>query len=147
MAFVHPFSGNILVYIGGEMPHWMKKFVNALENSGLDSEKRSMEFRGKKISLHMLEKVLRVYEGEINKLRMTRLTNEHFHKNAHSCMRVHLAVQVLSMSVLNMLKAYCNDNIEKLQEYEQLMMIDEKMNTVVDIWNHSSSKTFKCESN
>ena len=84
MAFVHPFSGNILVYIGGEMPHWIKKFVNALENSGLDSEKRSMEFRGKKISLRMIEKVWHVYKGEINELQMTRLTDEHFDKNAHS---------------------------------------------------------------
>ena len=46
-----------------------------------------------------------------------------------------------------MLKLYCEENIETSREYEQLMIIVEKLNTVVDIWNYPSSKTFKCEPN
>ena len=61
----------------------------------------------------MIEKVWRVYKGGIDKLCMTRLTDEPFHKNAHSCMQVHLAVQVLLMSTLNMLKTYCKNNIKR----------------------------------
>ena len=129
------------------MPDWIKKFVNAMENSCYDKEKRDLVYKGRKINLGMIKRMWRKNTGGISILRTTKLTDEHFHKNAHSQMRVHLVVQVLSMSVLEMLKSYCKDNIERLDEYSSIMLIVEKLNTVVDIWNHPSTKTFKCELN
>ena len=48
-------------------------------------------------------------------------------------MRVHLAVQVLSLSVLEMLRYHCNDNDKLMGEYSSVMLIIENLNTVVDI--------------
>jgi len=95
----------------------------------------------------MIEKVWREQVGGINMICTTKLTDEYFNKNAHSRMRVHLSVQVLSLSVFEMLKSYCKDNAERISQYSSLMLIIEKLNTVIDIWNHPSSKTYKCEPN
>ena len=42
------------IYIGGGMPHWIKKFVNAMENSTYKKEKQDLTFNGKKINLSMI---------------------------------------------------------------------------------------------
>ena len=46
LAFPHPSNPAILIFLGGEMPHWAKKFVNALELSGKQPS-RDLEFRRK----------------------------------------------------------------------------------------------------
>ena len=118
-----------------------------MENSSYDKEKRDLIFKGRKINLCMIKRNWRKNTGGVSILRTTKLTDEYFHKNAHSRMRAHLTVQVLSMSVLEMLKSYCKDNIERMDEYSSVILIVEKLNTVVDIWNHPLTKTFKCEPN
>ena len=115
-----------------------------MENSSYKKEKRDLTFKGKKINLSMIKNVWLKSIGGISLLRTSKLTDEHFQKNAHSRMRVHLAVQVISMSVLQMLRSYCKNNIDLEDEYSSIMLIIERVNTVVDIWNHPSSKTFKC---
>ena len=35
VAFPHPLLPNSKIYLGGEMPHWIKKFVNVMENSSV----------------------------------------------------------------------------------------------------------------
>ena len=147
VAFYHPIFSDVKVYIGGEMPHWVKKFVNAMENSSISKEKRNMIFRGREISLGMIESVWRESLEGVNIICTTKLTDEHFNKNAHSRMRVHLAVQVLSLSVHEMISNYCKNNEERMKRYSSLLLFVEKINTVVDIWNHPSTKTFKCEPN
>ena len=57
VAFPHPSFPSIMVYIGGKMPHWVKKFVNAMDNSSLKKEKRYLTFGAKKINLSMIEEV------------------------------------------------------------------------------------------
>ena len=57
VAFPHPTFPDILVYIGGEMPRWIKKFVNAMENSSRTKKKRSLVFEGEKINLDMIKSV------------------------------------------------------------------------------------------
>ena len=146
-AFYHPIFPDVMVFIGGEMPHWVKKFVNAMENSSIRKEKRNMTFRGEEVSLGMVEDVWRDGLEGMNMIRTSKLTDEHFNKNAHSRMRVHLAVQVLSLSVHEMITSYCRGNPERSKRYSSILLIIEKINTVVDIWNHPSSKTFKCEPN
>ena len=46
-----------------------------------------------------------------------------------------------------MITSYCRGNPERSKRYSSILLIIEKINTVVDIWNHPSSKTFKCEPN
>ena len=82
--------------------------------------------------------------GGINIIHLTKLTAEHFDKNSHSRMRVHLSVQVLSLSMLEMLKSYYQDNVDSTYEHASFMVIIKRLNTVVDIWNHPMSKTFQC---
>ena len=123
----------ISTLIIGEMPHWIKKFVNAMEKSSAPKEKRDMTFRGEKISLHMIENVWRESLGGISALRLSKLTDEHFDKNAHSRMRVHLAVQVLSMSVWYMLDDYCRNDQAIGKAYSSLMKIVKCLGMVVDI--------------
>jgi len=51
VAFLHPTFPSVLVYIGGEMPHWVRFFVNALDNSSSLKEKRDLTLCGKKMVL------------------------------------------------------------------------------------------------
>ena len=49
MAFEHPhplYRKRVTIVIGGEMPHWVKKFRNAFDNKS-----RCLVFRGKEMSL------------------------------------------------------------------------------------------------
>ena len=147
VAFPHPVFDKQIVFIGGEMPHWVKKFINAMENSSSSKSSRNMCFKGGFINLNMVEKVWREMLGGYNCLRLSKLTDEHFMKNTHSRMRVHLAVQVLSNSVYLMLTKYCEGTVERQIEYKTLITIVEKLNNLVDIWNSPTDKTFKCESN
>ena len=39
VAFKHPGRPHVNIFIGGEMPHWMKKIVNAMESSRNGSSK------------------------------------------------------------------------------------------------------------
>ena len=52
------------------MPHWIKKFVNAMVNSGKASSSREMTFRGGKINLEMINNCIAYYEyyGEVRDL-------------------------------------------------------------------------------
>ena len=52
IAFDHPcpiYKDKVKIVIGGEMPHWVKKFRNAMDNKS-----RDLQFRGKKINLPMI---------------------------------------------------------------------------------------------
>ena len=55
--FKHLIQGNIIVFIRGEMPHLVNKFVNAFESSGLKKGKRNLMFPGKSTSLTMLQDI------------------------------------------------------------------------------------------
>ena len=125
------------------MHHCVKKYVNAMENSSLRNEKRNMTFRGQEVSLGMVEEVWRDSLKGMNMIQTSKLTDEHFNKNAHNRMRVHLVVQVLSLSVHEMITRYCRGNLERTKRYSSLLLIVEKINTVVEIWNHPSFKTLK----
>ena len=57
--------------------------------------------------------------------------NDHFNKNAHSRMRVHLSTQILSQNVAQMLRNDCGTDKES------------KFDSLLIIWNHSIDKEFK----
>lgn len=149
IAFKHPVSTN-LIFVGGEMSHWVKKFVNAMENSSLpDSKsKRKMMYQGSEIKLSLIEEVWRSTLLDYNYIRTNKLTEEHFEKNAHSRMRVHFAVQILSQSVIEMIDGYIasSESQEEQEElrltYKSLLEVIEKLNVMIDIWNHYTDKVF-----
>ena len=98
IAFVHPIRSDIIVFICADMPHLVKKCVNAMENSG-PNKTRHLNFRGQKIELAMLEEIWKCDNGRFGDLRTNILTEDHFQKKSYSRMRVHLAVQVVSNSM------------------------------------------------
>lgn len=146
IAFKHPVSPN-LIYVGGEMSHWVKKFVNAMENSSLpeSKSKRKMTYQGAELKLSLIEEVWRSTLLDYNYIRTNKLTEEHFEKNAHSRMRVHFAVQILSKSVIEMIERYISssESQEELRlKYKSLLEVIEKLDVMVDIWNHYTDKVF-----
>ena len=57
----------------------------------------------------------------IGSLRTNKLTADHFPpKNSHSRMRVHLAVQVVSDTMVSMIDTFCEDNEERTQFYKPI---------------------------
>jgi hypothetical protein len=60
VAFYHPILTWLLIFIGGDMPHAIKKFVNAAECTGKPTSKREMTFKGKRIDLRMLHDLWKI---------------------------------------------------------------------------------------
>ena len=141
VAFHHPCHGRYLVFIGGEMPHWIKRVVNGLEFSSVSSHKRNLLLNGKPLGLGMIRKAWEAVElGGIATLTQTKLTVDHFVKNPHSRMRVFLAAQILSSSVHELLRKYVEGDEGMTAEYSSLMMVIKKLDRLIDIWNHPDGK-------
>ena len=82
IAFKHPKQGNIIIFIGGEMPHLVIFFVNAFESSGSKKGKQNIMFCGKSMSLTMLRDIYEHVQNNapLGELRDHRLTRDHFEK-------------------------------------------------------------------
>ena len=80
LAFYHPMRPDILIFLGGEMPHLVKKTVNALENSGIKPT-QDLILRSKRLFLLMLQKVWEYSQGSFGEMRTNRNTLEHDQKN------------------------------------------------------------------
>ena len=106
IAFLHPKRSDVLIFIGGDMPHIVKRIVNVLESSSKENSKRNLEHNGDKLNLKMLRDVWECDSGKMGNLRTNMLTNDHFVKNSYSRMRVHLAVQVVSNSMVRLINDY-----------------------------------------
>jgi len=105
VAFRHPGENWLFVFVGGEMPHWIKRVVNSLENSSKTGHKQCLVLNGKPLGSVMIKQALEAVElGGISTLRQTKLTIDHFVKTPHSWMRVCLAAQILSASVHELLQ-------------------------------------------
>ena len=62
-------------------------------------------------------------------------------------MRVHVSVQIISQNVLKMLKIYCEGNKERVNEYDSLIFMIEKFDTLINIWNPPLDRKFKRDVN
>ena len=99
----HPLLKDIVVLIGGEMPHWVKKFRNAFENKA-----HKLEFRGQWMDLETLYDIWKA-SGDMDvrgrsKLRRYTFTHDHFDLNAFTKMRVFLAVQMAFQTMRQMIR-------------------------------------------
>ena len=84
IGFPHPsplYGGTVTIVIGGDMPHWVKKFRNAFENKSCQ-----LTFRGKKMDLSMIYDVWHE-SGDAStvtgSLRKYNKTHDHFNPNAY----------------------------------------------------------------
>ena len=114
------------------MPHLVKKIMNRLESSFGSKSKVTLKFRGEPMSLKMIKKAwLRDDEG-FGTTRKTVLTEDHLYikKNAYSRMQVHLAVQVLSRSVGDLIDRYTAGSEES---DEMVCNLVKKYNPLKDI--------------
>ena len=141
LAYYHPCfpkSDRVLIWLGSDMPHAIKKVVNALEWSSDNRNRRKLRFRGYPLHLMMLYDLWMESKRDGN-LTVTKLTDDHFFKNASSRMRVYLAVQVTSASSVALIDAYSQQlNMEK--EYSSLRLLFVHLNRFVDIMNARSYK-------
>ena len=148
IAFPHPIRSDILIFIGGDMPHLVKKFVNTLERSG-EKDSTNLFFENNYMSLKTLENVWKKSAGSgMGSIRTNNLTHEHFHKNAYSRMRVHLAVQVVSQSMIRLIDKHASE-CGGIEKYQSLKKIITSIDRLVDICNNTAmnnQKEFKgCE--
>ena len=63
VAFKHPIQDNVIILVGGEMPHLVKKIVNAFERSG-SVKSTDLQFRGEHLSLKMLQQLWLCQQNE-----------------------------------------------------------------------------------
>lgn len=136
IAFRHPTRPEITIFIWSDMPHWTKKFVNALERTDYSDSDTNLNFRGQPLSLVMLKQVwLNTKPLEGAALRTNRLAREHFEKDSFSRMRVYLAVQVVSMTMCRLIDEQIASKAINEEFYKPLREIIEKVDRVVDIFN------------
>ena len=138
VAFNHPTLSNdgIVIFIDSDMPHLIKKFVNVLERSGLSEHDTDLHFHGHKLSLNMLHQLWCESGSNLsNSVRnVNKLTKDHFFKNNYSRMRVHLATQICSKNVVNMIDDYAEECGGK-EKYEPLREVLLLLNSFIDIMN------------
>ena len=129
------------MFIGGEIPHLVKKIVNRLEQSYIKKNKIALEFRGQTLSLNMIKEAWLWDDKGFGTIRKTKLTEDHFCKNAYSRICVHLGVQVVSESVAELIERYTYAN--NVQMDTDVSMV-EKYAPLKEIWNVNHSKKCGC---
>ena len=50
ITFLHPKRSDVLIFIGGDMPHIVKRMVNVLESSSKENSKRNLEYNGGRLN-------------------------------------------------------------------------------------------------
>ena len=144
VAFPHPspvYSKDITIFIGGEMPHWVKKVRNAF-----DSKAQKLEFRGKWMSLAMCDDVWKqTTDASMQKgnLRKYKFGKEHFQLNSYNKMQVFLAMQIFSQTMIRMLTVHCDSTDANIGDYDPMMEIFNAVDWLIDIMNATSFKNGK----
>jgi hypothetical protein len=121
VAFEHPYIPNVYIWIHGDMPHMVKKVVNALECSGLENSERNLQFRGQPLSLNMCETMWRRSLRDGTGLRTSKLNEDSFKKDAANRMKCFLAFRVTSKTMVHINQEYCTE--EENETYEPLNIV------------------------
>mmetsp|Transcript_15878 Transcript_15878/g.20864 ORF Transcript_15878/g.20864 Transcript_15878/m.20864 type:complete len:1146 (+) Transcript_15878:1229-4666(+) len=153
VAMPHPIWGDEYpIFVLSDMPHSWKKHVNAFEFSNPNNKKKRSivklhRGRLQPLCLKMLEDAWVAYEskgsstfsGEGALVRCRKLSNAHFQRTPFSRMRVKLAVQVLSHSMLDVIDEYCNDAPNQTELYAPMREFISHFDKFVDICNGGNS--------
>jgi hypothetical protein len=144
IAFKHPVQelsdAGMIIVIGGEMPHWVKKFRNALDN-----KKKKLTFRGQTFCLGDLKEMWEaIGDADVSdscKVRLFKFTMEHFTLNSFNKMRVFLAVQIPSLTMIEMIEYACDapESEYCIGDYSSVIDIFRRVNRLVDIMNGKNS--------
>ena len=109
IAFAHPnpeYAEAIVIFIGADMPHWVKKVRNAMDNK----QTRDLSFNGCGLMLERLYGIHKTMNDcEITSradVRMYKFGEEHFTLNSYNKMRVFLAMHILSQNVIRMIRDF-----------------------------------------
>ena len=120
------------------MPHWGKKMRN-----NTCSPTRTLTYKGKTVELASMENVwVAMGDSDLTtaSLRKYKFTWDHYKLNAYNKMRVFLALQVLSQTMIDMIKDYCKPVDEggkggDIADFEPMIEIITAVNRLVDIMN------------
>jgi hypothetical protein len=141
---VDPITKDYLLFLP-DMPHLIKNMVTALEKSSKWTSKRDLKYGNDPINLNAIFEMWKATGGLTHQQSHTKLSTAHFYKDAYSRMRVYLAVQVLSQSVVNMLKQGVEDDTIKVplgkHRYGSLIQLAERVDRLVDICNGRSKNS------
>ena len=142
VAFLHPAfdpEDMVFVFLHPDMPHAIKKIVNAFEYSGMDDHARELIFRDQSVTLLMIWEKWKESWSMPGEIRTNRLTIDHFVKNCSSRMRSYLAFQIMSMSTEAMLGDMLEDD-DEIKEYAPLHELLLLFNDTIDIMNDKPNK-------
>jgi hypothetical protein len=106
------------------MPHLIKKVVNAFESSGKWETKRNLHFQGKKLDLRMLRNLWEE-SGDADgtaSLRRCHYSIDHFKKKSYNRMRVYLAVQITSMTMIRMIENHA-EQCGGIEAYSSIVQV------------------------
>lgn len=138
----YPESDNVFVWIHTDMPHWIKKWLNAMECSSSKDSKRSLCFQGQPLTLKMCEDIWRRSVCSQGAICTSRLGDDSFIKNAASRMQFYLAARVTSQSMVQLILKYCHDENERTM-YQPLVKILLLLDRMIDIINAKAVKRFE----
>jgi hypothetical protein len=118
----------------------VKKFVNALERSGLEHHATDLKYRDQKISLQMLERIWHLSGDDMIEggLRTSPLGVDHFEKNSNNRMRAFLAFQVVSSTMIKLIDQYCDQIEDGEEQYKGFRELIHVIDSFVDIMNATS---------
>jgi hypothetical protein len=144
LAMEHPVTREP-VFVLEDMPHVVKRIVNALEMSPNPRSKRKLRWSGNPLNLWMIQNCWEATDGRSLRMQDTKLTMRHFVKDAFSRMKVYLATQVVSDSVVQMIKRALADDEADCHyddwQYTKIIELAAHVNNLVDIINGRGKKT------
>lgn len=139
LVYQDPVTDEYTIFLP-DMPHLSKNICTALEYSASGYQKRNIKYGKCPVNLGLVEDVWQRCDGASCQLQETKLSNEHFDKNAYSRMNVSLTMQVLSASVAKMIRDAINDDevvlsLKNKGIYNHIANLCEKWNDVFDNCN------------
>jgi hypothetical protein len=146
LAMEHPVTHDP-VFVLEDMPHVVKRIVNALEMSSNPRSKRKLRYAGNPLNLWMIQNCWEAMDGRSLRMQDTKFTMRHFHKDAFTRMKVYLSTQVMSGSTVQMFRrALADDETEARMHYDRwqytkIIELAAHVNNLVDIINGRGKKT------
>jgi hypothetical protein len=145
VAYPHPTKEDVTVVAAADMPHAVKKQVNAVENSGKPNSQRDLHLDGLPIQLRMGRDVWMLtpdynHEGGIRLYR--KLNADVFDKTAKTRMRFGLASRALGGTMKKCIIAYKSKNskLASPSTYDSYIELCTQTDKFVDVMNGNRQK-------
>lgn len=148
VAYKHPTLDDIIILSAADMPHAIKKQVNAIELSGKMKSKRDLHLNGLPIQLRMgydAYKRTIDYKSESSTQLYPKLSVDVFEKTSKSRMRVGLAARAVGTSMKRCLENY-GQQVKKASPntFDSYILLCEKTDRFIDIMNGNNKGNKGC---